>query len=459
MVRVSSTVLALSLVVGVLLDNIQDVDAAATRSQRRTNVIVTMKQRTTTVVDSIGSQKFTSRGQRVKAFKDGLEGHARTSQADVLSLLDRAGKTTFSRTESYWLTNQMLVAGATQELVELLSMHPDVASVAPEQIFPLVHPVLETAAISIPPSSASTQWGVKKINAPAVWATGNMGEGITIGIIDTGVRATHVAIKGNWRSTYGWFDPEKKALTPYDATGHGTHVTGIIAGNNGIGVAPNAQWIMCKGCRSTGCFSSDLLACFQFMTCPTRPDGTGADCSRMPRVVSNSWGGGKGLTTFDEVINTWRKAGIIPVFAAGNTGPSCGSIQSPGDNANIITVGSTDSLDGVSRFSAKGPTTKGLLKPDITAPGSAIKSSCYTGDTDYCSKSGTSMATPHVAGAIALYLKSKPSATYDQVKQAFQSTSLVVKTATGYTCGGTLDSTIPNNQFDYGRLDISKAVA
>ncbi|TMW65425.1 hypothetical protein Poli38472_008067 [Pythium oligandrum] len=458
MVRVLTTSLTFCLVAGALIGTIQDVEAATARSQRRANVIVTMKQRTGSVVDSIGSQKFASRGQRVKAFKDGLESHARSSQADVQSLLSKAGKSSFTRSETYWLTNQMLVAGATQELVEQLSKHPDVASVAPEQIFPLVHPVLETAAVSAP-SSASTQWGLKKINAPAVWATGNMGEGVTIGIIDTGVRYTHVAIKDNWRSTYGWYDPEAKAATPYDATGHGTHVTGIIAGNNGIGVAPNAQWIMCKGCRSTGCYTSDLLACFQFMTCPTRPDGLAPDCSQMPRVVSNSWGGGQGLTTFDDVINTWRKSGIIPVFAAGNTGPSCGSTQSPGDNANVITVGSIDSLNSLSRFSSKGPTTKGLLKPDISAPGSAIKSSCYTGDADYCSKSGTSMATPHVAGAIALYLKAKPSATYDEIKQAFQSTSLVITTATGYTCGNTLDTTIPNNQFGYGRLDIFKALS
>ncbi|KAJ0390087.1 hypothetical protein P43SY_011721 [Pythium insidiosum] len=232
----------------------------------------------------------------------------------------------------------MLVAGATPELIEQLSQLPEVESVTPEQILPLVTPVLETASTIMLSAPTTAQWGVNMINSRSVWATGNLGQGVTVGIIDTGVRATHEAIRGNFRQSFGWFDPERRQLTPYDATGHGTHVTGIIAGNNGIGVAPGAQWIMCKGCRSNGCYASDLLACFQFMLCPTTPDGVTRDCAKAPQVVNNSYGGGRGLTLFDSVIAAWRAAGIIPVMAAGNTGPNCGTVQSPGDHPSVLTT-------------------------------------------------------------------------------------------------------------------------
>ncbi|GLD92336.1 hypothetical protein PINS_up000869 [Pythium insidiosum] len=426
--------------------------------RQRTNVIVTMKERPTPVHETISSQKFSSRGSRLRALQDGLQGHATRTQARVRDLLQKAGATTHSRSESFWLTNEVLVAGATPELVDQLSKLPEVESVVPEQILPLVTPVLETASTTTLASPTTTQWGVNMINTRSVWATGNRGQGVTVGIIDTGVRATHEAIRGNFRQSFGWFDPEKKAVTPYDATGHGTHVTGIIAGNNGIGVAPGVQWMMCKGCRSNGCYASDLLACFQFMLCPTTPDGVTKDCSKAPQVVNNSYGGGQGLTTFDSVIAAWRAAGIIPVMAAGNTGPRCGTVQSPGDHPSVLTVGATDASNLVASFSAKGPTVRGLRKPDVMAPGQAIRSSCYTGDNAYCSKSGTSMAAPHTTGAVALYLSARPGTTFDQIRQKFQSTALIPGSS-GYTCGTTPDSTIPNNQFGFGRIDIFRALS
>ncbi|TYZ56856.1 hypothetical protein PybrP1_011025, partial [[Pythium] brassicae (nom. inval.)] len=110
------------------------------------------------------------------------------------------------------------------ELISKLLKLESVASVVPEQILPLVFPTLETSASST--ASVNTQWGVSKIRAPDVWATGNTGKGVVVGIIDTGVRHTHKDIAGNFRQSFGWFDPEKKILTPYDTTGHGTHVVG-----------------------------------------------------------------------------------------------------------------------------------------------------------------------------------------------------------------------------------------
>ncbi|POM74160.1 Subtilisin serine protease [Phytophthora palmivora] len=393
----------------------------------------------------IKGQKFSSRGHKVTALKDGLEDLARVSQRDVHELLGK-GSDSHARSESFWITNQVYVQQATPDLVKQLEKVPGVLSVEPEMVFPAAMPVLSTQSMSS--SSSAAQWGVSKINAPDVWATGNTGQGVVIGSIDTGVRGTHEALVSNYRRSYGWYDPEAKASAPYDSTGH--------VGQYGIGVAPGATWMACKGCRAQGCYGSDLLACFQFMLCPTTPTGTAKDCSKAPNIVNNSWGGGQGLTMFDGVINAWRAAGIIPVVAAGNTGPNCGTIASPGDSASVITVGATDINDALASFSSKGPTVRGLRKPDVAAPGALILSSCWTDDTSYCFKSGSSMASPHVAGAIALYLSANPGTSYDKIKDLLQSraVSTTLTTPTGYTCGNTQDRTFPNNQYGYGRIDI-----
>ncbi|EGZ19243.1 subtilisin serine protease [Phytophthora sojae] len=423
------------------------------RMHKRANVMVTMKSTGNDILAKIKGQKFTSRGHRVAALKDGLEGFAKESQRGIHELLGKVSDS-FARSKSFWITNQIYVQQATPDLVKQLEKVPGVLSVEYEMVFPASMPVLSTQSMSS--STSAAQWGVSKINAPDVWATGNTGQGVVIGSIDTGVRGTHEALASNYRQTYGWYDPETKSSAPYDSTGHGTHVMGIMAGQFGFGVAPGATWIACKGCRAQGCYGSDLLACFQFMLCPTTPSGGSKDCSKAPNIVNNSWGGGQGLTMFDGVINAWRAAGIIPVVAAGNTGPNCGTIASPGDSASVITVGATDINDVLASFSSKGPTVRGLRKPDVAAPGALILSSCWTDDSSYCFKSGSSMASPHVAGAIALYLSANPGTSYEKIKDLLQSRSVTttLTTPTGFTCGNTQDRNFPNNQYGYGRIDI-----
>ncbi|KAG9405033.1 hypothetical protein AC1031_004132 [Aphanomyces cochlioides] len=283
-------------------------------------------------------------------------------------------------------------------------------------------------------SLESSNTGVTKIGAPSVWANGNRGEGIVVSNIDTGVLYTHEALKGNWRSDYGWYDPSAKKATPYDGNGHGSHTMGTIAGQNGIGVAPNAKWIACRGCTTNSCPEATLTACAQWILCPTDTSGKNANCAKAPNVVSNSWGGSTGGDSwYQSYVDAWRKAGIIPVFANGNAGPTCGSVASPGDYKNVIGVGATDSSDKLASFSSKGATKDKRVKPDVSAPGQSVRSAWYTGNTAYNTISGTSMATPHVAGAVALILAAKPGATYDTVYSLLTKTvdtsTLVVSTA------------------------------
>lgn len=441
-----------------------------TKAQRATgarqNVFVTLKSGTGNVMSGLKSQAFTSRSAKVSAMRDGLISNAQTSQRAVFDALNTAGGASkdgaFTKSESLWVTNQVYVQGATKALITQLSALPDVQSVTDEKIFPLTYPVMTTAAVAATMATTTAQWGVTRINAPAVWDKGYTGTNVVVGVIDTGALYTHTAISGSYRgNSYGWFDPEGKSLTPYDVNGHGTHVVGTIAGANGMGVAPDAKWIMCKGCRADGCWASDLLMCFQFMLCPTLPDGTKPDCTKLAKIVNNSWGGGQGDATFNDVMLKWRAAGIIPVVAAGNTGSTCGTITTPGDYPNVISVGATDVNDKLASFSSKGPTVGGLLKPDISAPGSLVLSSCYTSTTAVCFKSGTSMAAPHVSGAIALLLSAKPGLSFDAILKLIQTRAITasLSKATGYTCAGTADAVFPNNQYGYGRIDILNMLA
>jgi len=283
--------------------------------------------------------------------------------------------------------------------------------------------------------------------------------------IDTGVRYTHKDLAGQYIGQYdgwyGWYEPRGHAATPYDDQGHGTHTMGTIVGKGGIGVAPDAYWMTCKGCYSDGCGSSDLTACGQWIQCPTSPDGQTEDCSRAPWVVSNSWGGGQGSSWYNNIVKAWQAAWIIPVFSQGNSGPNCGTANSPGDQPKeiLIGVGATDSSDRLASYSSVGPTTDGRVKPDIAAPGSSVVSASYSGDSSYQTMSGTSMACPHVAGVIALMQSKNPSLTYDEIYSYITNSAVRTGlTATGRNCGGKSDSAFPNNSFGYGRINAYAAV-
>lgn len=429
------------------------------RQQGTVNLIVTMKEGTTVPLNSVQEASYPSRGAKIEALVNKLDAHAKTSQAQldvVFAQESSTGTPLFSKTEQFWVTNQRYIKDATIELVEKLAAISTIGEIREEQILPLPKITIESTA-NTTANVLANEWGVTKISAPSVWAAGNTGVGIVVSSIDTGVLYTHEALKNNWRSSYGWYDPTAKKTTPYDDQGHGSHTMGTIAGSGGIGVAPGATWIACRACTSSGCSEADLLSCAQFITCPTDPSGNNKDCTKAPHVVSNSWGGGQGDSFFASAVSAWQTAGIIPIFANGNEGPACTTASSPGDYTNVIAVGATDSSDSLASFSSKGPSTAGTLKPDVSAPGYQVRSAWYTSTTAYNTISGTSMATPHVTGTVALLLAAKPGLTYDQVKAALTAgVDTTTLASTGYTCGNTQDGTFPNNQYGYGRINALK---
>ena len=133
---------------------------------------------------------------------------------------------------------------------------------------------------------------------------------------------------------------------------------------------------------------------------PDRPERRQPRPVLRPDVVNNSWGGGPGDPFYLATVQAWRAAGIIPVFASGNPGPFCGEGGSPGDFNEVFSSGATDINDNIADFSGRGPSVFGKVNPDVVAPGVNVTSSVPGGG--YEAFDGTSMATPHVAGTIAL---------------------------------------------------------
>ncbi|OQR88561.1 serine protease family S08A [Achlya hypogyna] len=405
-----------------------------------------------------------------------LQKHAGSTQKAALALLRE------HETQSFWITSSAVVRNASSAIIAALALLEDVVAVEPVHEIEL-DKVLQGDEDNVP--SKRVEWGIAVVGAPAVWPKTN-GSGVIVGSIDTGVRHSHEALRDNWRRHRGWFDPYNQTQVPSDDTGHGTHTTGTMVGRHGIGIAPGAQWIACKGLLQGKGTSPALLSCAQFMLCPTYADGSHPDCTAGADVVNNSWGGAKFHPWFEDAVAAWHKAGVTPVFSIGNHGPSCGTAGNPGGYPNVLSVGAigspTNDPTQLAHFSAKGPAryidrygvATTLVQPLLVAPGFFIRSAKHTTDRRYVNMAGTSMAAPHVSGVVALLKSLHPSIQYDEIRALLTTSSersslqsepsiwLLPKNKTApgaKDCNGTLDSTWPNNRYGYGRVDVVRAIS
>jgi len=395
------------------------------------------------VLAKLNTLSFATKHARAQSVVETLKSHAEPKQARAMSLLAGSPKVV-----SLWISNQVFVPEATADLIWALVELDEVTYIQENEYIPLD----ETEVLpgkSPKDSGILAEWGVENIRAHQVWAhaNGNTGEGTIIATIDTGVRGTHESLRDNYGGQ--WLDPYDNRPDPHDANGHGTHTTGTIAGRGGIGVAPGSRWIACRGCSTSTCGNAQLISCGQWAVCPNSPS-----CSAMPDLVSNSWGGGRGNTFYDAVVQGWHSAGIIPLFSNGNSGPACNTANSPADSASgVLGIGSTTNTNAISSFSSKGPSIFGGIKPDISAPGSNINSAYNTGDSAYAVLSGTSMSCPHAAGTVALLRSRNPNVSYQQVKNLLESHASTNLVAGNQACGGIPDSQYPNHSFGHGKVD------
>ncbi|HEY0638232.1 MAG TPA: S8 family serine peptidase [Pseudonocardiaceae bacterium] len=398
---------------------------------------------------------WTARGQAVY---DALRETADASQAAARRDLDAAG----AAYTPYWIHNTILVKGAARATADALSALPNVVSIEAPKTYHIPTPAEGRTERAI----QAVEWGVNAIKANQVWSTfGVRGEGIVVANIDTGVDWDHPALLSKYRGAnpvnhnYNWVDPSNAcgspSLVPCDNNNHGTHTMGTMVGDDGgtnqIGVAPNAKWIAAKGCESSSCSQAALLGSGQWVVAPTDLTGANPRPDLRPHIVNNSWGGGGNNTWYLSTVNAWRAAGIFPAFSNGNSGPSCNTSGSPGDYAESYSSGAYDVNGAIASFSSRGAAGT-RIKPNLAAPGVNVRSAINGGG--YGAFSGTSMASPHTAGAVALMWSAAPTLIGDLAQTSTLLNQTAVDTS-DLTCGGTAGN---NNVWGEGKLDALNAV-
>lgn len=337
-----------------------------------------------------------------------------------------------------WIVNGAIVKASKSELSTIENLG-NVASVKPVEYRKWID--LRPAS-RVVRTDAAPVWNIVKVRAPEVWQNYNIdGSGIVVGHIDTGIAASHPALKGKVLA-FKDFTPAAKTEA-YDDQGHGSHTAGTIAGSNGLGVAPGARLIVAKVFdKSGGAEDAWLLQAMQWIM---DPDGN-PDTNDAPLLVSNSWGSDDSTDKgFWEAVKSWVSAGMVPVFAAGNNGPN--KVGTPGGFPHSWAVAATKKDDVLAYFSSVGPVVwDGVtyIKPDIAAPGYGVIS-CDTG-AGTVSNMGTSMACPHVAGLAALMLQANPKLTIEQVRSLGESTAI------------DLGAAGKDNKFGSGRFDAVECI-
>ncbi len=343
----------------------------------------------------------------------------------------------------FWIANIFYVE-ASREGIEALATHRDLDILYANIPIELIEPVEYDSDEGL---LLGHEIGLERINALAAWEHGWTGEGRVVMNIDTGVDGTHPALSERFRGDVdgdgdydeSWLDPyDTHWEFPQDGASHGTHTMGTICGRSvsgdTIGVAIDAQWIASAAIDRGGIDRTiqDILISFEWAV---DPDGD-PETQDNPDAIGNSWGIPDNIgwedcdQTFWQVIDNVEAAGSVVIFSAGNEGYN--GLRSPPDRAetfyNVFSVGAVDGNDPnlpIASWSARGPTecarNELAIKPEVVAPGVGVRSSVPGGG--YTTMSGTSMASPHVTGAVAVMRQANPNLDVDTIKDILMSTA------------------------------------
>ena len=458
---------------------------AKTANGKETEFLVLLGDR----ADLSAADSLPTKEEKGRFVFNALRAQAESSQAALLNWLDEHRVVH----QPFYIVNAVLVAGS-QELAMEIAARPEVASIVGNPEVQGVRPV-EISNLSeqeklflksAPNAPEDVELGINNVRATDVWAMGFTGQGIVIAGQDTGIDWNHPALKNRYRGwdgtnanhDFNWHDSihadnrncGKDSVAPCDDDGHGTHTIGSAVGTdsatNQIGVAPGAKFIGCRNMNLGNGTPATYLECLEWMLAPYPNGATPAqgDPSKAPDITVNSWtcppSEGCEPNTLKAAIEAQRAAGIMTVAAAGNNGAAgCSSIKDPpGIYDAAYTVGAHTAANNlIAGFSGRGPVTidgSNRSKPDITAPGVLVRSAIRGGS--YTFLSGTSMATPHVAGAVALLWSARPElrGQVALTENILNESAVRVMTT---DCGGT-NTSIPNAVYGYGRLDIKAAV-
>ena len=474
--------------------------------------LIYMKQQ----ADLSASKSLATKEEKGQHVYHQLTTTAQSTQANVKQALTQLGV----QHRTFWISNTIYAQG-NAAVVQTIASLPEVRAIYQVAKGAVTLPPQENATASpnqtqtpaAPNLIAAAEPGLEIAKAPDAWALGVKGQGVIIAGADTGVRFTHEALRNQYRGwggsaaasvhDYNWHDaihvpnwpPEpanacnpggplgagEASPEPCDddqllGGGHGSHTMGTMAGNDGaandIGMAPEAKWMACRNMSNGVGNILTYLECMEFFLAPTKIDGSDPDPTKAPHVVNNSWGCLEGCppdpNPLRDTLKASRAAGIVYVASAGNDGPDCYTIFHPlARYPEAFTVGSTTHTeDKASGFSSRGPAALDpenpdepfYLKPNIAAPGSAIRSALRGSDTEYGVLSGTSMAGPHVAGLVALVISANPAlaGNVDRIEEIIEKSA--EKKTTEEACGGDTDTQVPNNTYGWGRIDALAAV-
>lgn len=409
---------------------------------------------------------------------------------------------------AFYLVNMIEVQGDAK-LVEALRQRPEVQRI-------IANPAIDQGLHSLPQVPHFTVLGAKEAqatparpygldytHAPDVWALGYRGQGIVVASQDTGVEWDHPALKAAYRGVitdtntttvthvYNWYDAwgidgrpgrcVKDAQVPCDDDGHGTHTVGTMLGDATVisdtvlGMAPDAQWIGCRNMRDGVGTPASYTTCFQFFMAPYPQGGDPMNDGRpalAPHIINNSWGcppaEGCDADSLRQIVETVRAAGLMVVASAGNNGNNiplgepfsgCNTVRDPiAIYDAVFSVGAHSSSGAIASFSSRGTVTvdgSARMKPDISAPGVSVRSTWVNGA--FNTIQGTSMASPHVAGAAALLWSAVP----ELIGNIDMTEQVLIKSATPVPfnqCGEGNTPVTPNNTYGYGRLNVLAAV-
>ncbi len=426
--------------------------------------------------DLSGLPGASSRTARISEVVDRLRSTAAQSQQGVIQYLQSQAV----EYKSFWINNTIWVR-ASQDVIAALSQRPDIAYVHANPVV-----AADIARFAEPASNqflGSIEASISLVGAPTVWDQGVTGQQIIIGGQDTGYQWDHPALINSYRGwdgaqadhNYNWHDSIHSgggscgadSAFPCDDNNHGTHTMGTMVGDDGgtnrIGMAPGARWIGCRNMDQGNGTPATYTECFQWFIAPTDLNDENPDPAMAPHVINNSWGcpaseGCTDPTVMQTVVENVRAAGIVVVVSAGNSGSGCSSVSTPAAIYDAsFTVGNTTIGDIIAGSSSRGPVTadsSNRMKPDISAPGTSIRSSIR--NNNYAVFSGTSMAGPHVAGHLALLMSAEPSliGDVDELERITRDTALQLTST--QNCGGTANVS-PNNVYGFGRIQTDVA--
>jgi subtilisin family serine protease len=418
-----------------------------------------------------------------------LRTKAEETQGEMLRYLSNQGL----EFRSFFIVNGILVKG-NFALIETLAKRDEVAIITgnPKIYNPLPKDdknILSTERLKSP---TAIEWGISRIRATDLWNLSFTGSGVIIGGQDTGYDWTHPAINGKYNGAannhnYSWHDAIHGQISsdtfnscgfdsnvPCDDGSHGTHTMGTMVGDDGtgnqIGVAPAAKWIGCRNMENGWGTPATYIECFEWFLAPTDTNNLNPDPTKAPHVIANSWGcppsegcNPGNFAAMQIAVENLKNAGTFIAVSAGNDGwGGCNTVMNPAAIYEAsFSVGASNFNDTLANFSSRGSVSVDSsmrMKPNVSAPGVDVRS-CVPGG-GYANYSGTSMAGPHVAGAVALLISAAPqlAGNVDSLETILEMTADSIYTYRNDTCGGTNQDVFPNNMVGHGRINLWKAL-